>query len=696
LSAHFAAVEYSTDDMASKLNFRARTLDASKPLSIYNLEDLPELTDLNAISRSVPAMPSGMEKEEEAEKHLQEILESQENAVAVSMINTVQHANRTGMTPNRKMSTASSSSIAPASPASTSSGALRPPSGLVIPTPDVYVSSDFEPIYYTLYKGSYKSPRQYIHVQPFAMDEEMPVYDLDEEDMEFIDKKLNGEKKIQVDLGTVEDMLDRLEKNSDHNVVSAKEAKLLLKEDDDLILAVYDYWMDKRLRLKQPLAPKVKRDNRALVSGGASSSAISDANNAASTNPYIAFRRRTEKMQTRKNRKNDEASYEKMLKLRRDLNRAVTLLEMVKRREKTKKERLVMTASIFEKRFKEGDFDGKIVTEALQKRQQQQRAFQNLAWVNQLGPGGAGAAAAAMAAAVAAETGRQKRPYTKKKKKTTVSTTLNHKKNILADSNGPEFGTNFISSDDESSGFGGPATDSEDPYAFPKDPEPFAPYAAPLFFRRKRNCQYLAPAVDDFGFSEPCAWPWDPASEGGGGEAKYRYSLASLSTPSPRCVGLVRRRVGRGGRIVLDRAHMPGADDQLWRSLDFTVLNGRGVGLSSSSNNSYPFVDNDEVADSFSDWPHYRPVTPPFVEEEWPPGGEKYKLITGSALPPPPGLPTQPLKQQQTAAAAMQVINGLGLKKKSVDAVAAHNTATAVVTKKELEIFSAALPTNSC
>lgn len=37
--------------MATKLNFRARTLDAAKPLDIYFLEDLPELTDLNAISR---------------------------------------------------------------------------------------------------------------------------------------------------------------------------------------------------------------------------------------------------------------------------------------------------------------------------------------------------------------------------------------------------------------------------------------------------------------------------------------------------------------------------------------------------------------------------------------------------------------------------------------------------------------------
>lgn len=31
-------------------------------------------------------------------------------------------------------------------------------------------------------------------------------------------------------------------------VVSIKEAKSLLKEDDDLIILVYDYWLNKRLR----------------------------------------------------------------------------------------------------------------------------------------------------------------------------------------------------------------------------------------------------------------------------------------------------------------------------------------------------------------------------------------------------------------------------------------------------------------
>jgi len=70
----------------------------------------------------------------------------------------------------------------------------------------------------------------------------------------------------------------------------------------------------------------------------------------AANNPYLAFSRRTEKMQTRKNRKNDEASYEKMLKLRRDLTRAVNLLELVRKREKTKREYLLLTVEIYEKR----------------------------------------------------------------------------------------------------------------------------------------------------------------------------------------------------------------------------------------------------------------------------------------------------------------------------------------------------------
>ena len=46
-------------------------------LAIYLAEDLPDLVEQNSINRAVPALPTGMEKEEETEKHLQDILLAQ-------------------------------------------------------------------------------------------------------------------------------------------------------------------------------------------------------------------------------------------------------------------------------------------------------------------------------------------------------------------------------------------------------------------------------------------------------------------------------------------------------------------------------------------------------------------------------------------------------------------------------------------
>lgn len=69
-------------------------------------------------------------------------------------------------------------------------------------------------------------------------------------------------------------------------LVSLQEAKLLLKEDDELIKEVFDYWSRKRKCCKGGcLIPNVKQEKR----DGSSTS-----------DPYVAFRRRTEKMQTRK------------------------------------------------------------------------------------------------------------------------------------------------------------------------------------------------------------------------------------------------------------------------------------------------------------------------------------------------------------------------------------------------------------
>nr|CAI5857554.1 unnamed protein product [Callosobruchus analis] len=259
----------------SKLSFRARALDASKPMPIYMAEELPDLPDYSAINRAVPQMPSGMQKEEECEHHLQRAIVA----------------------------------------------------GLIIPTPEVSEMPNKE-FYERVYPANYKQPRQLIHMQPFTMEQDIIDYDMDSEDERWLQQQSN---KLDLSAEKFEEMMDRLEKSSGQTVVTLNEAKALLKEDDDLIIAVFDYWLNKRLKTQHPLILTVKTEQRA---------------GAAPNNPYLAFRRRTEKMQTRKNRKNDEASYEKMLKLRRDLCRAVTLLELVKRREKIKREYVHLTIEV--------------------------------------------------------------------------------------------------------------------------------------------------------------------------------------------------------------------------------------------------------------------------------------------------------------------------------------------------------------
>ena len=87
------------------------------------------------------------------------------------------------------------------------------------------------------------------------------------------------------------------------------EAKSLLRyEAVHLVIAIYDYWLTKRVNTGQTLilsvkAEKVERCNNTPI------------------DPYIAFRKRSEKMTTRKNRRVDETSYEKMFRLRHQMEK---------------------------------------------------------------------------------------------------------------------------------------------------------------------------------------------------------------------------------------------------------------------------------------------------------------------------------------------------------------------------------------
>ncbi|KAK6299981.1 enhancer of polycomb homolog 1 isoform X1 [Coregonus clupeaformis] len=474
----------------SKLSFRARALDATKLLPVFRCEDLPDLHEYASINRAVPQMPTGMEKEEESEHHLQRAISAQQ----------VYGEKRDNM---------------------------------VIPVPEAGSNIAY---YESLYPGDFKMPKQLIHIQPFSLDTEQPDFDLDSEDEVFVNKL---KKKMEITSVQFEEMIDRLEKGSGTQLVSLQEAKLLLKEDDELIKEVFDYWTRKRKNCKSgSLIPTVKQEKR----DGSSTS-----------DPYVAFRRRTEKMQTRKNRKNDEAGYEKMLKLRRDLSRAVTILEMIKRREKSKRELLHLTLEIVEKRNGMPDYGSEVMAEALAQRALVKPIYTipiiPLSNSNQYRHQDHMDMKDYKTKLEKTEVVRTKRKYEKKPKIPPLSAPQNSGPSVFNPKDLNQY--DFPSSDDEPfSQIHSGSSEAEEE----NDPD------GCFVFRRKAGCQYYASRLDQSG-----NWPWVSPSEGGLGDPRFRYCLTSLTVPR-RCVGLSRRRTGRGGRLLLDRAHTD--LDSIFHSLD--------------------------------------------------------------------------------------------------------------------------------
>ncbi|XP_049930608.1 enhancer of polycomb homolog 1-like isoform X2 [Epinephelus moara] len=407
---------------------------------------------------------------------------------------------------------------------------------MVIPVPEAESNITY---YESLYPGDYKMPKQLIHIQPFSLDTEQPDYDLDSEDDAFVNKL---KKKMEISFLQFEEMIDRLEKGSGQQLVSLPEAKLLLKEDDELIKEVFDYWSRKRKNSRANcLLHNVKQEKR----DGSSTS-----------DPYVAFRRRTEKMQTRKNRKNDEASYEKMLKLRRDLSRAVTILEMIKRREKSKRELLHLTLEIFEKRNVMSDYGGEVMAEVLAERALVRPQIIPLVPVtNQYRHQDHMDLKDYKSKPEKTEVPRQKRRYEKKQKVLPLSSGAPHHAGPVIFNAKDLNQYDFPSSDDEPfSQLHSGSSEAEE------ENDPDGAYA----FRRKAGCQYYAARQDRVG-----SWPWCGPWDGGLAEARFRYSLTTLTVPR-RCLGMARRRVGRGGRVLLDRAHTD--YDNVFHGLDPETL----------------------------------------------------------------------------------------------------------------------------
>lgn len=209
-------------------------------------------------------------------------------------------------------------------------------------------------------------------------------------------------------------------------------------------------------------------------------------------------------MQTRKNRKNDEASYEKMLKLRREFSRAITILEMIKRREKTKRELLHLTLEVVEKRYHLGDYGGEILNEVKVNRSEKEL----------------------YATPATLHNG-------------------NHHKVQECKTKVPS-----------------PASEPEEE----NDPD------GPCAFRRRAGCQYYAPRLDQA--NHTC----ENSELADLDKLRYKHCLTTLTVPR-RCIGFARRRIGRGGRVIMDRISTE--HDPVLKQIDPEMLNGS----SSSSQN---------------------------------------------------------------------------------------------------------------
>ncbi|CAG0889008.1 unnamed protein product [Darwinula stevensoni] len=75
----------------------------------------------------------------------------------------------------------------------------------------------------------------------------------------------------------------------------------------------------------------------------------------------------------------------------------------------------------------------------------------------------------------------------------------------------------------------------------------------------------------------------------------HRYCLTSLQHPKQRCIGFARRRVGRGGRVHLDRAYT--SLDEYWADLGFSICD----------NSKNGFISNEFLQEIRNEWLHFKP-----------------------------------------------------------------------------------------
>lgn len=174
-------------------------------------------------------------------------------------------------------------------------------------------------------------PLSYLFFNPCNM------YDADEEDYEWL------HKRPYITIKEFESVIETLENEStDSSLCLPGTAEDILKDmTPGIVGEVYDLWLNKRAECNKKglssLMPKVKTD--------CSKEGLN------SVNPYICFRKRHEKMQTRRSKKCEEGNYIKMLYLKNNMKIFDKLLKKMEKREKLKYRIIEENENIFNMRL---------------------------------------------------------------------------------------------------------------------------------------------------------------------------------------------------------------------------------------------------------------------------------------------------------------------------------------------------------
>ncbi|KAJ2797519.1 Enhancer of polycomb-like protein 1 [Coemansia guatemalensis] len=274
--------------MANAQRFRARKVDSKRQLPVYRATDLDDLDDDD--NRQTDNIETGVEKDEEAEHHLQAAISATQAAASGS----------------------------------------APAKQVYIPTPDASKVADG---YDKLYPKNFPCPTSLIRSSETVEECCAPMYCMDDEDMEWLEAH-NKSTDSKMSMDEFEQVMDQLETVS-------RDMVFLRTEDIPSVDHLAALAADREKPFAQQAAEQVfthwkrRREQREFKT--VTAALQMEDTSKTEIDPYVCFRRR-EVRQGRKTRRADQRSLEQLRRLRINLAMAAQLLEMCVERENSKRE----------------------------------------------------------------------------------------------------------------------------------------------------------------------------------------------------------------------------------------------------------------------------------------------------------------------------------------------------------------------